>query len=557
MGIFDRFFSRRINKAVETGVSQKLDDAINTDRKERPKIGAYVGGGSYFGSMSGGSGGAKWDNGLSADGRTRIIDHYKMRQNARDMFHDSLDARGIIERMSDSVVDTGLILESTPNSFILGITPETAEEWSSDVERRFHLWATDKKQHRAGTMTFYQAQRLYEIQQQRDNDVFARFHYSNKRTLQNPLQYSFIDANQIRANGFTSTYAQFGYDDGIERNADGTEKAYKVWLRNDSKPGMYKLATIPRKGSKSGKLMMIHGFNPEYAGQGRGYARLGFAIQEMENLTDFTSAAIKKAINQSNLVLSVENQQKDPEQDFSGIIDPGQSALGNTTVSSSSASEEIVDRLAVGYCPIPEATVGVPGSVAVVGNGQGDVIKMLDTKAPADNFKEFIEVFTERLASAVGIPQEVVLMKFGQNYSASRATLLLFWAIVEMWRAEMAADFLNPVFEAWLSEEIAAGRISAPGWSDPILRAAWISCQWIGSPLPNIDPGKMAKAAKDNLEMNLTTLDREARNLNGSDAKTNIEKNKKTFPEIATVPWQTNPPVAGAEEEPEDLEEDS
>lgn len=519
-----------------------------------PKVSAYSG--SHFGTYSGTSAGAKWDYGLSSSGRNTIIDHYQMRQNARDMFHDSLDARGIIERMSDTVVDTGLILESKPNAEMLGITPEQAEQWSDNVERRFNLWATDKKQHRAANMTFYQAQRLYEIQQQRDNDIFVRFHYSNKRTLQNPLQFSFVDPNQVRADAFTSTYAQLGYDDGIIRNPDGTEKAYRIWVQTDQVGG-YKDVEIPAHGLKSGKAMMIHGFNPEYAGQTRGYARLGFAIQEMENLTDFTSAAIKKAINQSNLVLSVENQQKDPGNPFEDLsLDVETSALGARTLTTD--AEEVVDRLAsVNYCPMPEATVGVPGSVALVGNEQGDMVRLLDTKAPADDFRDFIEVFTERLASAVGIPQEVVLMKFGQNYSASRATLLLFWSVVNMWRQEMAADFLNPVYESWLSEEIAAGRVSAPGWSDPRLRAAWLACSWIGSPLPSIDPGKEAKARKDNLEMNLTTLEREARALNGSDAKMNIERNAKTFPDIVSVPWGSGAKQTVEKEEPEEEDMDA
>lgn len=52
---------------------------------------------------------------------------------------------------------------------------------------------------------------------------------------------------------------------------------------------------ISRIGEKSGKVMMIHGFNPEYAGQKRGYSRIGFALQELKNLTDFSLAIIKKA----------------------------------------------------------------------------------------------------------------------------------------------------------------------------------------------------------------------------------------------------------------------
>jgi lambda family phage portal protein len=569
MAIFDRLRSqksiakRNLKKTLKKYYKQTIERSeiiqkspVTKNRQFSAYYPGFYSNSAYSGSDSGG---AKWPFGLSASGRSRIIDHYALRQNARDLFHESLDARGIIERFSDSIVDVGLKLESMPDYETLKITPEQAEEWASRTERAFHLWSKDKKQHRSGTMSFYQMQGLYMTSQQRDNDNFTRLYYSAKKTLQNPLQFEMIDPNQIRGNEYTSTYAQYNHDDGIIRNADGTEKSYKIWQSKAANIGEYEFVEIPRIGSKSGKLMMLHGYKPEYAGQGRGYARLGFAIQEMENLTDFTSAAIKKAINQSNLVLSIENQQKDPGNPFEGITLPNHSAIGAQVQVIDESSQEIINRLSTPQvCPIPEASLDTPGGVSFVGNEQGDHVALLETRAPADNFKEFITVFTERLAAAMGIPWEVVLMKFSNNYSASRATLILFWRIIQLWREEMAYDFLNPIYESWLSEEIAAGRISAPGWSDPRMRAAWLNCTWIGAPMPSIDPDKEAKARKQNLEMNLTTLDRESRNYNGSDVMTNIEKNRKTFDDLPVPPWSKNPAIENSSEEsePEEKSED-
>jgi capsid protein len=532
MGLIEKIFPKAVKKAADKVASKQVNSFVSS-------IKSYFSGGSYGrGFYSDGSaGGAKWSYGLSASGRTKIIDHRELRQNARDAYSESMEARGIINRLADNIVDTGLVLEATPEVNILGITPEEGETWAADVKRRHNLWAQSKKQHRSGTLNFYQAQRLYEISQQRDNDIFVRFYYSNKRDLQNPLQYEFIDPNQIRGYALTTTDIQYFCEDGIVRNPDGTEKAYKVWIKDPKNDGQYKDVTIPRIGEKSKRIMMIHGFSPEYPGQGRGFSLIGFAIQELENITDFSSAIIKKAINQSNLILSVENQQQDPGNAFEPVIqDRSTSAIG---VPATEASQEIINELSrdVKVCPLPEAGLDTPGSTMVLGNEQGDIVKLLDTKAPADNFKEFISTFTERLAAAAGIPQEVVLMKFSNNYSASRATLILFWKVVQIWRMEMATDFLNPSYESWLSGEIAAGRIFAPGFADPVLKAAWLSCKWMGTSLPNIDPGKDAKARMDNLEMNLTTLEREARDLNGSDIKTNIEKNKKTFEDLPKPPW--------------------
>jgi lambda family phage portal protein len=533
MGIIDRIFKKTIEKKAAAQAQQIGSDlagqAISNYNK---KIKAYYGGssGAYR------SAGAKWNYGLSSSGGSQYIDHVAMRQNARAAFHDSMDARAITERFADSVVDTGLILDSMPAYEVLGITPEEAEAWGSDVSRRFHLWAMSKAQHRSGTMNFYQFQRLYHIQQQRDNDIFVRLFYSSSKKLQNPLQYDFIDANQIRGYGYTSTYAQTQTSDGIEANSDGTERLYKVWVRSQKNDGTFENVDIRRIGEKSGRVMMLHGFNPEYAGQRRGYSRLGFALQELQNITDLTLAQIKKAINQSNMVAFTKNTQQDPSNPLEGMANDLTSALGSNLSESAQETLETLTR-GIDLCPLPEASLDTPGSMAVFNLTKGDDLVPFVNSTPSEPFKDFVMVFLERLSSASGMPVEVLSMKFGQNYSASRATLVLFWRIVQMWRDEMAADCLNPIFEMWLSEEIASGRISAPGWNDPILYAAWFNCQWIGSPLPSIDPGKESKARKDNLEMNITNGERESRNLNGSSLKDNISKNKKSFPVMPIPSW--------------------
>ena len=101
----------------------------------------------------------------------------------------------------------------------------------------------------------------------------------------------------------------------------------------------------------------------------------------------------------------------------------------------------------------------------------------------------------------------------------------------------MAADYLNPIYSMWLSEEIAAGRIVAPGFSDPILKAAWLNNRWIGSPMPNIDPMRTANADKLYAELGAQDLDRIARNHNGSDGQANRAKLARQYQELPIAPW--------------------
>ena len=106
-----------------------------------------------------------------------------------------------------------------------------------------------------------------------------------------------------------------------------------------------------------------------------------------------------------------------------------------------------------------------------------------------------------------------------------------------MWRAEMASDLLNPVLEAWLSGEISSNRVSAPGWSDPRLRRAWLNCSWAGVPMPNIDPMKTAKADQMYVEMGAQTLQDVAQNLNGSDIESNKSQIARELDGLPNPPW--------------------
>jgi lambda family phage portal protein len=547
MGLFNLFFGKKINKIRTEAAREAAIIATNGIIKQASKTMAY-----YRSMIS--TGGSKYPYGLSSSGTGVFLDHSKILQNARKSVFESVQAKSLVDRFAESIVDIGLKLEAMPDFEILGITPEAAEEWGRNVSQRYHLVQKSKAQHRAGLYNQYQAQLLYAKAQQRDNDIFVRFYYSNRRDLISPLQFDFVDPCMIRGYAYTSTGNNFMIDDGIVRNADGSERSYKIW-EIDSQ-GQYQERDIPRIGAKSGKLMMIHGFQPEYAGQGRGYSRLAHALQEFQNITDFSLAVIKKAINQSGFVGGIENQQQDPsDAGFESLMRSRGAGPPEKQATESQVTATVVDDgTAFSVQELPELTQRVPGSSFLLGMAQGDALKMYENRVPSESYEQFINAFVSHLSASTGMPIEVMLMKFNQSYSASRATLVIFWRICQIWREEMIADWLNPHYEAWLGEEIAAGRIIAPGWYDPILRAAWLNNSWIGAPMPNIDPQREAKAQKEYLDIGATTQNRVARGLNGTSAKDNIAVNRRMFPETPVPPWNGPAP---AQENNQNMEDEN
>lgn len=537
MGAVKDFFKKLIPGKDYGAIVQQIEAE---DTQPQPQ--AYTG--SYFGLPSGnfwnypGNGdGSKYELGLSASGSSPFLNHYFLRQNARSAYHDNPQARAIVERKVDTVVETGIRLDPIPNANILGITPEQAKKWAKNVKTRFDLWASCPKSSVTENNSFYQLQRSAMRYQERDGEYFCRLMYSARKNLMNPLQLNFIDPNQIRGNAFTSTYGyQHNKSDGIERDSKGREKAYKVWVQQPQ--GNYEEIKVPKFGPKSGRRMMLHGFEPEYPGQGRGYSRLGHAIQDFENLSDFSLAEIKKAVIQSSVTMFTKPSSENPASNpFDGISQQKPagpaSEINQIQVNGSTVTTEPVVR----YKPIPEASLGVPGSVGVFNLEEGESLEPFKSTSPTANFADFLEAFVSHLSAASSMPIEVMLMKFGQNYSASRGALILYWRVAQIWRAEMAADFLFPVYESWLSGEIAAGRITAPGWSDPIMRAAWLNAHWIGAPMPHIDPFKEGKGKEIAARLGLADLDRLSLEHNGSDGEVNREKLKEQAPNLPVLPF--------------------
>lgn len=102
-----------------------------------------------------------------------------------------------------------------------------------------------------------------------------------------------------------------------------------------------------------------------------------------------------------------------------------------------------------------------------------------------------------------------------------------------MRRTWLVNQFCQPVYETWLSEAVATGRISAPGFfTDPALRAAWCKAQWLGPVQAQLDPVKEVKAAILSVQHGFKTHEQITRELSGGDWHENMERLKEEMKEL-------------------------
>lgn len=162
-----------------------------------------------------------------------------------------------------------------------------------------------------------------------------------------------------------------------------------------------------------------------------------------------------------------------------------------------------------------------PGTVAHLGKGED--IKFGNPNIPTAGFDTFVKTLCKLMGGAIEMPYELLLKEFNASYSASRASLLEAWEGIKMRRAWLVGSFCQPVYEIWLSEAVARGRVIAPGFfDDPLVRAAWCGARWIGPVQGTLDPKKEVEAAVLQTHHGFRTHEQVTRELGGGDWEDNV-----------------------------------
>ena len=97
-----------------------------------------------------------------------------LRERCRDLYNNTPTARGAINTIITNVIGTGLILRSTPDIDVLGITDEQLQELSDSIEREFELWANSQLScDYTRKLNFFEVQKLVSVSQQISGDIFV------------------------------------------------------------------------------------------------------------------------------------------------------------------------------------------------------------------------------------------------------------------------------------------------------------------------------------------------------------------------------------------------
>ena len=450
-----------------------------------------------------------------------------LRQRARMLYMASPVAGAAINTNRTKVVGTGLSLKSSIDRETLGLSAGAAKEWQQHTEREFRLWAGDKGHCDAiGLNNFEGLQQLALTSWLMNGDCFALIKRGRADKMHPySLRIHLVEADRIATPGKAAVGAlacgtegknpdnQHRIFDGVEVDAGGSVVAYHI--RNTYPFQLTaeetKWQRVAAYGERTGLPNILHIMNNERCDQYRGVSYLAPVIEPLLQLRRYTESELKAALVQTFFSARVYTETKPGENPFDevgGVV----GADGENYAEAATVGEN-------------EYQMG-PGTVLHL--KPDEKVAFGNPNIPTAGFENFVKTISRMIGADLELPYDVLLKEFNSSYSASRGALLEAWESMKMRRAWFVEDFCRPVYEIWLAEAVALGRISAPGFfDDPLLRAAWSNARWIGPIQGQLDPLKEAKAAILLINRGIKTHEQVTRELGGGDWEANVEQVKR------------------------------
>ncbi len=433
-----------------------------------------------------------------------------LRQRSRSLYMSAPLGTSAIKTNRTNVIGEGLKLKSSIDADYLGMTTEQAAEWQRTAEREFRLWATSKFCDATRVNNFFEIQQVACMSWLMNGDACVLLEYE-KPTCKFPygLRLHLIESDRISTPHSTgnNVYLYARNPDtgnrifnGVEVDDNNRVVAYHICntFPNSNLYTQKNWTRITAFGDRTGEPGVLMIYETERPEQYRGVPYLAPVIESLKQLTRYSEAEMMAAVINGIFTVFVTSEKGTSGIGFTGVVDEDERV----------SDDDVNYEIGAGMVNVLEP---------------GEKIEIADAKRPSTNFDSFVTALAKYVGAALEIPVEVLTKNFVSSYSASRAALLEAWKAFRMRRSWIAADLCQPVYELFLSEAIARGRIHAPGFFlDPVIRMAYCGAQWNGPAQGMVDPVKEVSAAEKRIAIGISTRQRETTEMMGGDFESNV-----------------------------------
>lgn len=457
-----------------------------------------------------------------------------LRDRAHDLVINSPVGAAAVNAQSTNVIGAGLKVFPRIKHSVLGVTPEYAREWSRHTKQEFELWANS-----ALGCDYLRRNNFYELQNisfgsyLTEGDSFCLFR-RREPTVDNPysLRLQLIDAqrvsNPVASGGMIASaisnveMKRVGSNNrivnGIEVDKDGAVVAIwvsnRIWNEPTSITPELSWQRVRWYGYRTGCRNLLHICHDTRPDQFRGVPLLAPVIESIKQISRYSDAELSSAIVKSFFsVFFVQPYLHSGNYTLNEITGENDADDWEISADGKKRRKACVD--------VNEYRLGVASIGALP---RGVDVKAIDSSNAQSTFEPFVGAFLKQIGAAINIPYEVLLKNFTASYSASRAALLQAADEFRQRKSWFIQDFCAPVYEQFLAEAVATGRIKAEGFfDDPIKRAAWSQADWYNEASHLLDVTKEVEGARMRIALGLSTHAKEAAELCGVDFADNLE----------------------------------
>lgn len=436
-----------------------------------------------------------------------------LRQRTRDLYMGVPIANGAVKTMRTNIVGRGLRLKPNIDTELLGISPEERRTLEKQIEREWNIWAESTDCDMARIDNFCELQQLAFLNWLISGDCLAVLPVKPRLNQPYDLRVQLIEADRLCSPDNCDTIDN-KIVGGVEVDQSGEVVAYHI---ADHHPLSYAYADISWQrveafGKTTGRRNVLHLMNRERIGQRRGVPFLAPVIESLKQLGRYTDAELVAAVVSGMFTVFIEKADASSEDAIGSII-PEEVQVD--------AEDETTIELAPG---------------AVIDLNEGEKAHDMNPGRPNANFGGFVEAICQQIGASLEIPYELLMKRFNSSYTASKGALEEAWKMFNMYRGWLATDFCQPIYEEWLTEAVAKGRIKAPGFfTDPVIRKAYCGAKWNGPAKGMLDPVKEVTAAEKRVQNGFSTRSDETMQMTGTSYYNNIEQLKHEEKELREV----------------------
>lgn len=435
----------------------------------------------------------------------------------------------------------GLEPQASPETSVTGWSEEQRSNFISQAESFFRRYAGSKRIDHYGKLNFYQLQNIALRNCLVDGDSLLHRSYRNARHDFEPY-IQVLSGRWVRnPNNEIDSKELIG---GVAFDKVGREVGYWIAETSNDLVDNFDSHFVSKFNSNSGfEEFNLVRLDLHEANQVRGVPVLSPVLEDIFDLETFKAAYKAKAATQA-LFTGVITSEKDTPAPVVSTVE----TLKNLSVPS---KEEMIEAAKAGQ--VNDVSLG---SGNIIQLNPGEKFDMAESKVPATDFKSFVESELSHICAGVGnggMAYEMVLQKYNNNYSASRATIAGQEKKFKNLRSIFSTQFCDPIWEQVIDWGIRKGYIEAPGYleGDWMFRKSVLACTWIGPSPINIDPKKEVEAHIMAVNAGLETKEDAVREMYGKDYEETVERriHEKELEENAGLSEDLNPDITPSEQE--------